>query len=331
MPVTGSDAMDRRSAISIVVNFTLAVCHTAVNLYQFIILPLWLLPMDVRWAWTLFPRAFLNNPYWSLIHEAIHDLFHPERRVNAFFGRASSILFGSPFQILRLSHLLHHKLNRTPMEATDLYERGKSSRAVAAVGYYFQTLGGLYIVEFLSPLLFFLPRDLLRRFRLRFVKAGTVSAILIQNWSQDRVIREIRVDGLWIFAWLGLGLYCYGKYWPLLLAVVGARGFLISFLDNVYHYRTPVNDIYYACNLWLPPFSTRVLLNFNFHGIHHQNPAIPWIRLPVVFREQSQIFHGHYLLAAMRQLRGPVATQDLPPATSHRGSARGRISHSFQG
>jgi fatty acid desaturase len=79
------------------------------------------------------------------------------------------------------------------------------------------------------------------------------------------------------------------------------------------------------------PLATRVLLNFNFHGIHHQNPAIPWIRLPVVFREQSQIFHGHYLLAAMRQLRGPVATQDLPPATSHRGSARGRISHSFQG
>jgi hypothetical protein len=47
-----------------------------------------------------------QQSYWSLIHEAIHDLFHPERRVNAFFGRALSILFGSPFQILRLSHLL---------------------------------------------------------------------------------------------------------------------------------------------------------------------------------------------------------------------------------
>jgi len=48
MPVTSSDAMDRRSNIPIAVNFTLAVCHTAVNVYQFTILPLWLLPMDVR-------------------------------------------------------------------------------------------------------------------------------------------------------------------------------------------------------------------------------------------------------------------------------------------
>jgi fatty acid desaturase len=306
--------MDRKSGIPTTVNFTLAACHTAVHVYQFIILPLWLLPLDLKWAWTLLPLALLNNPYWSLIHEAIHDLFHPARHVNMFFGRALSIIFGSPFQILRLSHLLHHKLNRTPIEGTELYERGKNSRAAAACGYYFQILGGLYLVEFLSPLLFFLPRGLLRQFKLRFVKAGTVSGILMQNWSQDKALREIRLDGLLITSWFGVGLFCYGVHWPLLLAVLGARGFFISFLDNVYHYRTPVNDIFYASNLWLPPLTTQVLLNFNFHGIHHQNPAIPWIRLPVVFREQAQIFHGNYLAASLRQLRGPVALQDLPRA-----------------
>jgi len=81
MPATGARAgTDRGSGISTGVNFTLAACHTAVNLYQFVILPVWLLPLDFRWAWTLLPLAFLNNPYWSLIHEAIHDLFHPVRR-----------------------------------------------------------------------------------------------------------------------------------------------------------------------------------------------------------------------------------------------------------
>ena len=302
------------SGIPTTINFTLAVCHAAVNVYQFIILPLWLLPLDLKWAWTLLPLAFLNNPYWSLIHEAIHDLFHPARRVNNFFGRSLSILFGSPFQILRLSHLLHHKLNRTPMEATELYDRGKNARAAAAFGYYFQTLGGLYLVELLSPLLFFLPRGLLRQCRLRFVKAGTVSGILMQNWSQDKATREIRLDGLAVLAWFGLSLFCYGVHWPLFLAVVGVRGFVISFLDNVYHYRTPVNDNFYASNLRLPPLATQVLLNFNFHGIHHKNPAISWIRLPTVFQEQAQVFHNNYFAAALRQLRGPVALQDLPRA-----------------
>jgi fatty acid desaturase len=90
-------------------------------------------------------------------------------------------------------------------------------------------------------------------------------------------------------------------------------------LANVYHYRTAVNEILSACTLWLPPLATRVLLNF--HGIHHQNPPIPWIRLPMAFHEQSQIFHGHYLRAAMRQLYGPVAMQDLPWVRSDRGGA----------
>jgi fatty acid desaturase len=304
--------MAAKTSIPRLVNISLAGAYTAVNIYQFFVLPLWLLPLDYGWAWTLVPLAFLNNPYWSLIHEAIHDLFHPARRTNMLFGRALSVMFGSPFRILRLSHLLHHQLNRSPMEATELYERGKRSIALATFAYYFQILGGLYLVEFLSPLLFYLPCGLIRRLNEGFVKRDSVSGILMQNWTQDEAVREIRIDGLMIFAWLGVSLYCYGSHWPLLVAALAARGFLISFLDNVYHYKTPVNDIFYANNLRLPPAAAAILLYFNFHGVHHQNPAIPWIHLPAVFRERSEIFDGHYFAAAGRQLYGPVAMQDLP-------------------
>jgi fatty acid desaturase len=107
---------------------------------------------------------------------------------------------------------------------------------------------------------------------------------------------------------------CYGAYWWLLLSVLVARGLLISFLDNVYHYRTPVNDILYASNLRLPKLMAGVLLNFNFHGIHHRNPAIPWSRLPLIFRQQAQSFQGNYFAAAAQQLSGPVALQELPRA-----------------
>lgn len=302
------------NAIPFKLNIALAIGHGAVNLYQFFVLPLFFLPLDVSWGWTLLPLAMFNNPHWSLVHEAIHDLFHPQREINSSFGRMLSILFGSPFRILRLSHLLHHKLNRTPMEATEVYDRRRGSIVVVALAYYFQIFGGLYLVEFLSPLLFLLPRPWLRGISRRLVKPDTVTAILMRNWTQDDSIREIRLDGAAILLGFGFSLYCFGACWPLFAAILLSRAFLISFLDNVYHYRTPVNDIFYANNLRLPTAVARALLNFNFHGIHHRNPAIPWIRLPAAFHQQAQVFHGDYFAAAARQLCGPVALEDLPPA-----------------
>jgi fatty acid desaturase len=293
----------------------LATLHTIANLYQFLILPVALLPLSPQWAWTLVPLALLNNAYWSLIHEAIHDLFNADRRTNLLFGRGMSVLFGSPFQIVRLSHLLHHKLNRTPREATEVYERGSPSVAAIAFGYYFQILGGLYLVEFLSSVLFFLPRAFIDRFRSRLIKPESVSGILMQNWARPEILREIRRDGAVIFLWLGVSFYLYGAYWPLLVGVLAARAFFISFLDNVYHYDTPVNEIFYASNLWLPAALANLLLNFNLHGIHHRNPAIPWIGLPAAFREQEASFQYSYFAAALNQLRGPIALQDLPRAS----------------
>jgi fatty acid desaturase len=310
MPAIESSAAVNR--IPAGMNVALAFFYTAVNCVQFFFLPVFLLQRDIRWAWVLVPLALFNNPYWSLLHECIHDLFCPDSRVNTFFGRLLSVMFGSPFRILRLSHLLHHKLNRTPMEGTEFYERANGSVLRAAAGYYFQILGGLYLIEFLSPVLFFVPRVRLRKFTARCIKPETVSAILMQSWTRNESIREIRIDGFLIGAWIGASIYCYGAQWPLLLAILAARGLLISFLDNVYHYRTPVNDIFYAKNLWLPKAAAALLLNFNLHGIHHRHPAIPWRGLPRLFHDGAETYQGNYFLAAARQLCGPVALQDLP-------------------
>jgi hypothetical protein len=56
----------------------------------------------------------------------------------------------------------------------------------------------------------------------------------------------------------------------------------------------------------------RGLLHFNLHGIHHQNPATPWVHLPALVQAQTQMFHGNYFATAARQLGGPVALQDCP-------------------
>lgn len=304
--------VSRNGGVPNALNCLLALCYVAVNVFQFIALPLWLLPASYGWAWTLLPLALLSNPFWSLIHEAIHDLFHTSHKVNLCAGRLLAVLFGSPFRILRLSHLLHHKLNRLPFEGTEYFDRSKNTKASAAPGYFFQILLGLYLAEAISPLLFFLPRPWLRRFKDRCLKPESVSGILMQNWLSADSLREIRADSLLTLTWLSLSFYLYGEHWPLLLAALLARGFLISFLDNVYHYETPVSDIFYAKNLSLPQMLSNLLLNFNLHGIHHINPAISWINLPRAFDVQGGKYQGNYFAAAWRQLQGPIAIQDLP-------------------
>lgn len=309
-------ATHQRGGIPAAVNLCLGGFHIAVNLFQFIVLPLWLLPASMNWGWTLLPLALLTNPFWSLIHEAIHDLFNPSKTVNGFFGRLLAILFGAPFRILRLSHLLHHKLNRLPLEGTEYYDKAKRSKMAAAPGYYFQILLGLYLVEVLSPLYFLLPRRWLRHFTERYVAAGSLSSILTQNWLGAESLREIRRDGILALSWFALSFYCYGTHWPLLAAALLARGFLISFLDNVYHYETTVGDIFYAKNLRLAPPLAKLLLHFNLHGIHHVNPAVPWIHLPKAFAAGAKQFQGGYFAASARQLCGPIALQDLSHATA---------------
>jgi len=295
-----------------VINGALALFYGSVNWMQFFVLPLGLLPQDSRWAWLLLPMVLLSNPFWSLIHEAIHDLFHSNNAMNRRVGRLLAILFGSPLRILRLRHLLHHKLNRMPVEGAEYYDRDIGSKVAASPGYYFRILLGLYLVDVVSPWFFFLPRRWLERFRPGYLSPQGVGAILMQNCLTVESLREIRRDGALTMALLAFAFYCYGSYWPLLLGALAARGLLISFHDNVYHYETPVSDVFFAKNLSLPRPLAGLLLNFNLHGIHHINPAISWIDLPRAFEAQAGKYHGRYFPTAARQLRGPIALQDLP-------------------
>ena len=214
--------------------------------------------------------------------------------------------------MLRLSHLLHHKLNRSPLEGTELYDAEKISWSKASIGYYFQILGGLYLFEVISPLPFLLPRRFLHLLEQRFTRRDDLSGMLVRSLMRDESVREMRVDGVAILVLFGTSAFCYGEHWQLLVMALIVRAFLISFLDNVYHYRTPVNDVFYANNLWLPRPLAKAFLHFNLHGIHHRNPTIPWVKLPETFGREARTFDGNYFSAAVRQLQGPVSLSALP-------------------
>src|SRR5712692_1721490 len=302
-----------RLSIPNALNYSFAAMHLFVNISQFFILPLYLLPKSVWWGLILVPFAALNNALWALIHESIHDLFNSSNRINLAVGRLLSILFGSPFHVLRLTHLSHHKFNRSPLEkGTEIYDPEKVSRVKASFRYFFYILCGLYLLEVFSTLLFFLPPNVFRKLGQRLADRGNMQEKwLAGKFMNDKWIREIRMDGIAICLIFGLSAFCYGENWKLLASLLIVRALLISFLDNVYHYRSTLNITVSGHNLWLPRIFSTLLLNFNLHRVHHSNPSVPWAKLPEFFAQHSERFDRNFFTAALHQLYGHVPVSEL--------------------
>ena len=87
--------------------------------------------------------------------------------------------------------------------------------------------------------------------------------------------------------------------------------FLISFMDNVYHYGTRLHATVSGHNLRLPRILSTFVLNFNLHRVHHLSPKVPWTQLPAVFAERSEKFDRGFFSAAINQLYGPIAITEL--------------------
>ena len=75
----------------------------------------------VWWQWLIACVGFslINNTIFSLLHEAVHGVFHHDRRINDFFGRVCAAFFPTGFLIQRVCHLGHHRRNRTDAELYD--------------------------------------------------------------------------------------------------------------------------------------------------------------------------------------------------------------------
>jgi fatty acid desaturase len=294
-------------------NFSLAAIHLTMNILQLFLLPLYLLPKSLWWSLLLIPIAAMNNPFWSLIHEAIHDLFNSSSTINTAAGRLLSIFFGSPFHVLRLTHLSHHKFNRSPLEkGTEIYDPQAISKFAASFSYFFYILCGLYLLEVFSTLLFFLPPTVFRKLRQRLIDRGDIQEKwLATKFADDKLVREIRIDGAAICLLFGLSAYCYREHWQLLMILLLIRTFLISFMDNVYHYRTPLHLTVSGHNLALPPMFSKLLLNFNLHRVHHRSPTVPWTKLPEVFAQHAEKFDRDFVSAAFHQFYGPIPLHEL--------------------
>ncbi|MBI2256573.1 MAG: fatty acid desaturase [Proteobacteria bacterium] len=281
-----------------------------------------ILPFAVRlggpiWLWALLPLTLIANGYWATLHEAIHGQLVLGAEANRRAGRILAILWGSSFRLLRFGHLMHHRFNRHKLDRPDSYDPATTGAGIAHLRFFAEALGGLYIIEVLTPLVYLLPKALVRRI-VRDLYSGDetpmprLRALAEQALAGPKGIGEIRQDALLAALLVAVALIAWGAYWPTFVAFLLGRGLLVSFLDNVYHFRTPLDQVDYAYNLSLPRPIQLLFLNMNMHRVHHRRMHLPWWQLPRQFTSEREYFDGSLLRGALRQLKGPASVAARP-------------------
>lgn len=293
------------------INLMLLIFFLFLQILQLFLLPTLLLPQSPAWGYLLVIPVLLSNSWWAFIHEAIHGCMFAEKRINRAAGRVNAILFGSPFDLLRWGHLLHHAYSRTERERSEVFTPGNTSLAWFKFSYYFRLSGGLYLFEVLGGLLLLLPMRLIRSVIGQIESAGNVVAPLYQKVLEKRTLASARIDALLILIVYSIAFYLYaGNAWMLACAIL-ARACLISLVDNLFHYETPLEHTRYARNLHLPAWAARLILNFNLHGVHHLHPHSPWWQLPSLHAEAGDGYQSSWITAMQNQFKGPIPIQQL--------------------
>ncbi|MEX1107643.1 MAG: fatty acid desaturase [Dongiaceae bacterium] len=292
-------------------NWALLVLFGCATFFAFLLLPLWLLPQSPWWGLLLIPIALLSNSFWALNHEAIHGSFHPDAGLNHRAGRIMSVLLGSSFRLLRFAHLMHHRYNRYRLDRPDIYEPERGPYAVAKLRYVGELLLLLYLSGVVVPLLCLQPKSGMRRifdfvYRHPDPPVQEVRTIADRLFFGDRSLSELRIDAILVILMVAGVVILYGAWWWMFVGFLVARGALISALDNVYHFGTPLDRVDFAMNLRLAAPLRLAILNMNMHRVHHHHPQLPWWRLPEQFRRTGDSFDAGFIGTALAQFSGPV-------------------------
>ena len=305
------------------VNLLLAVILLGLHLIALLLLPvLWLLwpgakPVLLPLALILLALAALcSSTLWALIHESIHGLFSADSKRNMSWGRALAIVHGCPLRMLRHGHLHHHRNSRGPADRSEVYDPQQQSRWAAALAHFLRIGGGLYVAELLFNLVIMLPRRRLESM-LQAAHPGADQAADLQRARAElfsaQQLRELRMDAALVLALYATALWLWGGLWWCVLLLLIWRALAISLVDNAFHYATPLDDKFYALNLRLPLWLSRLILHFNLHRAHHRDVRAPWSALPQMAELEPS--DPDFATAILRQWRGPIALPELQQLT----------------
>jgi fatty acid desaturase len=237
-------------------------------------LSLWpLVFMDILPLWAAFPIAVVNMALVYLpTHEAQHDIIGRPgtkwRWLNELVGHSTSWMLVYPFEVLRVTHLDHHRHTNDPELDVDI-----TTKAPGPWSALWKT------VRERQP-------DAKRNqdYAAAVMRAGRPGLILL---SIAYKLGFIAVLGT--LAWNGYALEALFLWWlPFNIAI----SYIVFFLSWAPHH--PSNEIsrYRNSRAWKSKVGNWGSMWMQFHIVHHLHPYIPLTRTPAAFWEMKPILEA---------------------------------------
>lgn len=229
------------------------------------------------WFWII-PAALSVTLHSSLQHEILHG--HPTRScaINEALVFPAVGLF-VPYRRFRDTHLRHHNnvLLTDPyddpetwyLSCHDWYRTGRFMRKLLQINH---TLAGRMAIGPALALYLFWRNDL------RLMKAGDRHVI---NAYVMHIFGLFPVIGL--LTWTGIPLWLYA-----VCAAYPGMSILMIRTYIEHRAREPVSER--TAVVEAGPVMQLLFLNNNYHCVHHENPTVPWYRLPGLWRQDRTKF-----------------------------------------
>ena len=202
-------------------------------------------------------------------------IWPPTPAANRRLGRLLGWTLGYSWDVVRFGHLMHHRFNRHELDRPEQWKDGQSWLS-AAGPYYLQLFGGHALLSAAAaPILALAPRSVAQQWCLSPARRRSMKHAAANYFLRPARRRRILADLAMIFALAAQALFAWRAHPLTLLVMLAVRFVILSLLDNMAHYATALDGTFAGHNMRAPRPLCWLLLNQNFHGLHHQNPAPP--------------------------------------------------------
>ncbi|WP_299194356.1 fatty acid desaturase [uncultured Erythrobacter sp.] len=223
--------------------------------------------------WAAFPIAVVNMSLVYLpTHEAQHDIIARPgtklRWLNELVGHATTWLIVAPFQVLRITHLDHHRHTNDPELDVDITTKAPGP---------WSALWGT--IQARQP---------------EAKRNSDYAAALIRADRPDLVVLSLAYNLGFIailggLAWSGFALEALFLWW---LPRQISQSYLLFFLSWAPHHPGNEQGRYRNTRSWRSKVGNIGSMGMQFHIVHHLHPYIPLDRTPAAYREMKPILEA---------------------------------------